>query len=169
MVKNPPTNARDLRDGGSIPGSGRSSGGGHGNPLQYSCLENSMDGESWWVTVHRVAKSWIWLKWLSTCCVWPEAHEFASCLVWLCFMLFWIPTLLLQLAGSCSSLGGGRGLREGTLDHSNIFQIFLVSELLIYHWGSPKSMGKPKGVGKCLPHGDCDKGVAAERGEQLGR
>ena len=43
VVKNPPANAEDVRDSGSIPGSGRSPGGGHGNPLQYSCLENSMD------------------------------------------------------------------------------------------------------------------------------
>ena len=47
-------NAGDL---GSISGSGRSPGGGHGNPLQYSCLENSMDRGAWWATVHRVAKS----------------------------------------------------------------------------------------------------------------
>ena len=44
-------------DLGSIPGSGRSPGEGNGNPLQYSCLENSMDGGGWWATVHRVAKS----------------------------------------------------------------------------------------------------------------
>ena len=43
MVKNPPANAGDIREEGSIPGSGRSPGGGHDNPLQYSCLENSMD------------------------------------------------------------------------------------------------------------------------------
>ena len=43
VVKNPPANAGDVRDAGLIPGSGRSPGGGHGNPLQYSCLENSMD------------------------------------------------------------------------------------------------------------------------------
>ena len=43
MVKNSPTNVRDIRDTGSIPGSGRSPGGGHGNPLQYSCLENPTD------------------------------------------------------------------------------------------------------------------------------
>ena len=48
-------NAGDLN---SIPGSGRSPGGGHGNPLQYSCLENSMDRGAWWTTVHRVIKSW---------------------------------------------------------------------------------------------------------------
>ena len=44
-------------DPGSIPGSGRSPGEGNGNPLQYSCLENPMDGGAWWATVHRVAKS----------------------------------------------------------------------------------------------------------------
>ena len=43
MVKNPPANAGDIRDMGSVPGSGRSPGGGHGNPLKYSCLENPMD------------------------------------------------------------------------------------------------------------------------------
>ena len=43
MVKNPPANARDMRDLGSVPESGRSPGGGHGHPLQYSCLENPMD------------------------------------------------------------------------------------------------------------------------------
>ena len=45
-----------------FPGLGRSPGGGHGNPVQYSCLENLMDRGAWWATVHRVAKSWTWLK-----------------------------------------------------------------------------------------------------------
>ena len=73
MVKNLPANARDIRDTGSIPGSGRSTGGGRDNPFQYSCLENP--GGTWWtedigaawVTVHRVAKSQTRLKQLSTC------------------------------------------------------------------------------------------------------
>ena len=55
VVKNPPANAGDVRDVGSIPGSGRSPGGEHGNPLQYSCLENPMDSGTWWATVNRVA------------------------------------------------------------------------------------------------------------------
>ena len=59
VVKNLPVNAGDSRDVSSIPGSGRSPGGGHGNPLQYSCLENSMDRGSWQATVHRVTKSWM--------------------------------------------------------------------------------------------------------------
>ena len=56
MVKNPPANAGDIRDMGSIPGSGRSPGGGHGNPLQYSCLENPMHWEAWWATIYRVTE-----------------------------------------------------------------------------------------------------------------
>ena len=57
MVKNPPANAGDTRDLGLIPGLGRSPGGGHGNPLQYSCLENPMDRGAWRATVHGVAES----------------------------------------------------------------------------------------------------------------
>ena len=53
--------ACNAGDTGLIPGLGRS-GGGHGNPLQYSCLENSMNRGTWWATRHRVAKSWTWLK-----------------------------------------------------------------------------------------------------------
>ena len=56
MVKNPPANARDARDVGSIPGSGRSPGGENGNPFQYSCLENPMDRGAWWATVHGVTR-----------------------------------------------------------------------------------------------------------------
>ena len=52
MIKNPPATAGDVRDAGSIPGLGRSPGGGHRNPLQYSYLENSMDREAWWATDH---------------------------------------------------------------------------------------------------------------------
>ena len=55
-VKNLPADAGDVRDSGLIPGSGRSPRGGHGNSLQYSRLENSMDGGAWWATVHRFKK-----------------------------------------------------------------------------------------------------------------
>ena len=61
-VLNLPANAGDGRDAGSIPGSGRVPGGGHGNPLQYSGLENPMDRGAWNTIVYRVAKSWTWLK-----------------------------------------------------------------------------------------------------------
>ena len=57
MVKNPHANAGGIRDTGSIPGLGRSPGEGRGNPLQYSCLENSMDRGAWRAIVHRIAKS----------------------------------------------------------------------------------------------------------------
>ena len=57
MVENTSANAGDVRDAGSIPASGRSPGGGHGNPLQYSCRENPMDRGAWQATVHRVAES----------------------------------------------------------------------------------------------------------------
>ena len=58
VVKNPSGSAGDIRDPGSIPGLGKSLGGGHSNPFKYSCLENPMDREAWWATVHRVTKSW---------------------------------------------------------------------------------------------------------------
>ena len=58
MVKNLPTNTGDIRDASSIPGLGRSPGGGNGNPLQYSYLENPMDRGAWQAIVHGVAKSW---------------------------------------------------------------------------------------------------------------
>ena len=57
MVKIPPANAGDIRDMGSIPRSGRAPGGGHGNPLQYSCLGNPMDRGAWKATVRKVAES----------------------------------------------------------------------------------------------------------------
>ena len=59
-------NAGDAGEGGSVPGSGRCPGGGHGNPLQYSCLENPKDRRAWRAMVHWVAKSWTRLKQLST-------------------------------------------------------------------------------------------------------
>ena len=62
MGKNPPANAGEVRKASSILGSGRSSEGGHGNPLQYSCLENPMEGGARWATVHGVAKSWAQLR-----------------------------------------------------------------------------------------------------------
>ena len=58
VIKNLPANAGDIREAGSIPGLGRSPGGGHVNPLQDSCLENSVDRGAWQATVSGVAKSW---------------------------------------------------------------------------------------------------------------
>ena len=72
VIKNPPAKAGDTRDMGSIPGWGRSPGGGNGNPLQHSCLENSMDRGAWRATVHGVAKE---LNRTSACmCVHAHIH-----------------------------------------------------------------------------------------------
>ena len=57
MVTNLPAKAGDIREVGSVPGLGKCPGRGHGNPLQYSCLENPMDRGAWWATVHSVAES----------------------------------------------------------------------------------------------------------------
>ena len=62
VVKNPPANARDARDRSLIPGSGRFSGVGNNNSLQYSCLENSMNRGAWWAIVLRITKSQIQLR-----------------------------------------------------------------------------------------------------------
>ena len=64
--KEPPANEGGVKDEGLIPGLGRSPGEGHGNPLQYSCLENPMDRGAWRAADHRAAKSWTWLKQLNT-------------------------------------------------------------------------------------------------------
>ena len=66
VVRTPPDSTGDIRDVGSILGLGRSPRAGHGNPLQYSCLENPVDRGAWWATVHRVTKGQTWLKRLST-------------------------------------------------------------------------------------------------------
>ena len=100
VVKNPAAYAEDIRDVGSIPGSGRSAGGGRGNPLQYSCLENPMDREAWRATVCGVTKSQTQLKKLSMhacimslhCCV-----SFCYTTKWISYMYTHIPSLNLSL------------------------------------------------------------------------
>ena len=66
MVKKVPANAGDNRDVGSISGPGRSPGGGHRNPIQYSYLDNTMYGGAWWATAHRVVSRWTRMKQLSS-------------------------------------------------------------------------------------------------------
>ena len=66
VVKNLPANAGNVRGAGLISWLGRSPGGGHGNPLQYSCRENPKDNGAWWAMVHWVTNSWTQLKQLST-------------------------------------------------------------------------------------------------------
>ena len=76
VVKNMPASAGDIRDTDLIRGWGRSYGGGHSNPLQWSCLENPMDRGAWWTTV---AKSQTWLKWLRTCILFLWLSNIALC------------------------------------------------------------------------------------------
>ena len=79
MVKNPPANVEDGRDVGLIPGSGRSPGEGNGNPLQYFCLENSMDRGAWLVSIHRITENRTWLSRLSSwVCMHTHTHGSSS-------------------------------------------------------------------------------------------
>ena len=78
MVKNPPAYAGHVREEGLIPKLGRSPGGGNGNLLQYSCLENPMDRGVWWAIVHKVEQSWTRLKRLSMI----HTHEKQNLLYW---------------------------------------------------------------------------------------
>ena len=87
MVKNPPANAGDIRDAGSIRGSGRSPGGGNGNLLQYSCLENPMDRGAWQATVHRVTKSRMQLQQLITYTYYFSRFHIYALIYGICFSL----------------------------------------------------------------------------------
>ena len=77
-----PASVRDLRDVALIPGLGRSPGGGHGYPLQYSCLENPMDRRASWAIVPKVVKSWTWLMWLSMHTRMFHLHLKIVCIFW---------------------------------------------------------------------------------------
>ena len=82
VVKNLPANAGDVKDTGSIPVLGRSPGGGHGNPLQYSCLENPMNRGAWWAAVYKITKNQTQLKQLSM--------QHVQCHIYfLCFLFLW--------------------------------------------------------------------------------
>ena len=80
VIKNPSANAGDTGDMGSVPGSRRSPGGVHGNPLQYSCLENSMDRGAWWAAVLGVTKNWT--RWATEQAFVPFGEE-SVCTGWL--------------------------------------------------------------------------------------
>ena len=102
VVKNPPANARHLRNGGSVPGLGRTPGEGNSNPLHYSCLENPMDRGAWWVTVHRVTKSQAQLSdWARMhACPWSSRRRITPATVWDCGWGHSLPKLC--------AYGGGR-------------------------------------------------------------
>ena len=87
VVKHPPATAGDKRDTVLISESGRSPREGHGNPLQYLCLENPMDTGAWWATVHSVTKRWTWLKWLNTFKMersYGTLEQFCIMFIWYC-------------------------------------------------------------------------------------
>ena len=112
VVKNPPANAGDARDAGSIPGSVSSPGGG--NPLQYSCLENSMDRGTCWATVHSVSKSQTQLKRLSKHVHVPKArwwHSECTCLP--LHLYLWEQAPYLILLNACLFLGGKKHCLSG--------------------------------------------------------
>ena len=96
VVKNLPASAGDVKDVNSIPGSGKSPGGWYGSPLQYSCLEDSMDGGAWQATVHGVTKSRTQLKWLNM-------HEHLNKIKMLNLILCTFTTIFLNYKLCCIS------------------------------------------------------------------
>ena len=143
VIKNLPANAGDIRDMGSIPGLGRSPGGGHGNPLQYSGLENPSDRGAWRVAVHRVTKSWTLLKRLRT-------HNLDEKSV-----QYWLP-----LAGTSKGLGvlasifllWRKALFAPGLARETPLSTFLTEDwgiLTLILWSRPRSPGPSLGVLSC--------------------
>ena len=96
VIKNLPASAGEVRDTGSIPGLGRSPGGEHGNPLQYSCLESPMDRGAWWATVHGVTKSRTRLEQLSNHSTSLPKKDLRNIQLYLGFPIIWIKPSLCQ-------------------------------------------------------------------------
>ena len=122
-VKKLPANAGDLRDKGLIPGSGRSLGGGHGNPLQYYCLENSMDRGAWWATqsmgLQRVGHDWSDLAHMhgsfQNSDIWVSAAEILMTLIWASAVQILSAILTCKLGFENHHLNRN-SLRDGTCD-----------------------------------------------------
>ena len=121
VIKNLPTNAGDLRDAGLIPGLGSSPGGGHHNPLQYSCLENPMDRGAWQAMVHKLTKSWTQLSDLA--CMHTAHLLFAE------WMNKWMDNFLLPLLWGFFSLVSVSSLCLSLLDLSFQHTIFIILSL----------------------------------------
>ena len=119
VVNNPPANAGDARDKGSVPGLGRSPGRGHGNPLQDSCLENATDREVWRAAVHGVAKGQTGLRWLSR----AEHSLFTP-------RVDWFPSLW----GQFWELGQVRSWLQSRCHGVNIFPLVGVSLSLFFYF-----------------------------------
>ena len=138
VVKNPPGSAGDARDAGSYPGLGRSSGIGNGNPLQYSCLENSMDRGAWWATVHGIAKSQTWLRdWSHT--------QMGECIVNNGHTLTLIVPLIPQ-----SPFLWWSGLESALIT----LTCSLLHELCLLKWAPPLDICHPLGLTLHSSHGD---------------
>ena len=110
-VKNLSPSAGDIGDAGSIPGSGRSPGGEHGNPRQYSCLGNPMNTGAWWATIHRVTKSW------TRCSDLARAHVLRSASSAFVFLALNIISL------SSLPLPGGKNLLESGSHFLPFFEV----------------------------------------------
>ena len=110
VVKNLPVNTGDARDTGLIPARGRYPGVGNGNPLQYTCLENSMDRGAWWATVHGIAKSQTWLS------------NWGLNILLCAYMTIYLPILLLMALCSFQILT----VRNNATMNSVVHVVFLV-------------------------------------------
>ena len=126
VVKNPPANIGDVRDVGSIPGSGRSPGRGHGNPLQYFCLKNPMDRGAWWATVHGIAKSWTRLS--------THTHTHTT------------QAVIAEVAGICW-VSHGRGLSAHSILSSVLcINLLLLQQQCLYGMFPPRPRPPPRPV-----------------------
>ena len=130
MVKNPAANEGDVRDAGSIPGWGRSPGGGHGNPLQYSCLENPMDRGAWQATVHKVAQSWT-----QHTCMHTHRHIFGSLVLCMSGVVLSL-TLILVLGSSVpfSTVSLQKKKKKSPPLLNNFIRLYLSSDQSLWWW-----------------------------------
>ena len=154
-LKNPPAIAGDTGDTGLTPGSGRSPGVGHGNPLKYSCLENSMDRGAWWATVYGLAESQTWLS------NWVHMHTrvFVKCMN-LSSLFFnvstfnkdWRQLTLLQLLFSKKQTENGRnrGNKKGNFCNILLFPPFLGANDHITLLSKHKTFWQQSGYGKAF-------------------
>ena len=130
VVKNLPATAGDWRDMGLIAVLGRSPGGGHGDPLQYSCLESPVDREAWQAMAHRVTTSWRWLKWLSAHACWLSLLNRKS-LVW----MFLPPVLPDDYFSEISKhLHSITGICTARLFKSGFYIVLIYEDLLYQTW-----------------------------------
>ena len=122
VVMNLPTNAEDIRNMGLIPGLGRSPGGGHGNPLHHSCLENFFERGAWQAAVHRVTQSQTWLKQLI-------AHAHSTLLLYID-----IPPLYIVIIWKMSHLFEDLVVKNKTATNVVCLYNFLYVLCIVFHF-----------------------------------